>query len=113
MKYQKNEKIQLYGPSRYQDSWGSWHTSFGKIGTPIWACYQPVRAEAGGINNFYEVASVKFTINKQSFDVSIATKVKFRGAGYDIVRIEDIHGETRGDVVLYCETDTAGTSLPD
>lgn len=115
MKFQKNKKIQLYGPgNKWRDEWGTWHTGFGKVGSPIWACYQPVRAEAGGVNDWYEVASVKFTINKQKdIDISIATMVKFQGVGYNIVRIEDIHGETRGDVVLYCETDAYGTDLPD
>ena len=98
----KDKKIEILLPTREKDFAGFSMETLTPIAPPLWAYFRQLSGKEIHTNSTtIATEEVLFTINWRN-DVTTAHMVRYRGALYDISRVDVYEGYKR-DITLYCK----------
>lgn len=101
----KDKKIEILAASFTKDADGFSTETLAPIALPVWAYFRQLSGkEISAAQTVQAIEEVQFIIGWRD-DITTAHAVRFRGAFYDITRVDTFEGY-RGDIALYCKKKT-------
>ncbi|MDL2224939.1 phage head closure protein [Eubacteriales bacterium OttesenSCG-928-M02] len=98
----KDKKIEIFKQLVTRDKYGVSTTTLEPIAPPIWAYYRQLSGkEVFAAASTHSVEEVLFVINWRD-NITTRHIVRFRGADYDITRIDTFEGY-KSDLTLYAK----------
>ena len=98
----KDKKIEILAAGHTPSGSGFYAETLTLTGLPVWAYFRHLSGkEIFAASAFNSVEEVLFIINYRS-DINTRHVIRFRGALYDITRVDTFEGYKR-DLSLYCK----------
>ena len=98
----KDKKIQILAATYETDPEGFQTESLTPIAPPLWAYFRQLSGkEVYAAASIHAVEEVQFVINWRD-DITTAHVIRFKGADYDITRVDPFEGY-KSDITVYCK----------
>jgi len=98
----KDKKIEILAVANVRDNEGFTTQSLTLICPPVWAYFRQLSGkEVFAAQAVQTTEEVLFVLNYRA-DITTAHIVRFRGADYDITRVDTFEGY-KSDLTLYCK----------